>query len=198
MYADTAIELLLPELENGIRDDNWRIRSASVQLLGDMLYNISGAGERVEEGDEGHVSDFAGVSGNDDGDMGRSDTALLVRQVALHVWKIVVSHTPKMLREILPVLFSMLLGCLASRCVSAAILIREHVMDLWWAGCGAHAWRPREETGREGFARDHSDPGERPGLGAQRSAPGRVHWSVGDHGRHQLRPRALPSGRVWS
>jgi len=42
MYADTAIELLLPELERGLFDDNWRIRYSSVQLLGDLLYKLSG------------------------------------------------------------------------------------------------------------------------------------------------------------
>jgi len=42
MYANTAIELLLPELEGGLFDDNWRIRFSSIQLLGDLLYSISG------------------------------------------------------------------------------------------------------------------------------------------------------------
>lgn len=125
-YADTAISLFLPELEKGLFDLNWRIRYSSVQLLGDLLYKISGVlGKMTTEsaheddnfgtekgsvaivkslGEERRNRIFAGLY------MGRSDVSLNVRQAALHVWKIIVSNTPKTLREILPTLFNLLLG----------------------------------------------------------------------------------------
>ena len=130
MYADTAITLLLPELEHGLFDENWRIRYSSIQLLGDLLYKISGVSgkmstETASEDDnfgteQSHraIMDTLGterrnrvLSGLY---MGRSDVALLVRQAALHVWKVVVTNTPRTLREILSTLFNLLLGCLAS------------------------------------------------------------------------------------
>ena len=37
-YAQTSLPLLLPAVEAGIINDNWRIRQSSVELLGDLLF----------------------------------------------------------------------------------------------------------------------------------------------------------------
>ena len=101
MYAETAIQLLLPQLEKGLFDENWRIRLSSVQLLGDLLFKISGVSgkmttESVNEDDNfGTHQSFRAITitlGLERRNrvlsglyMGRSDVSLSVRQAALHV-----------------------------------------------------------------------------------------------------------------
>ncbi|UJR36911.1 hypothetical protein I4U23_029624 [Adineta vaga] len=129
-YAETAISLFVPELEQGLFDDNWRIRYSSVLLLGELVFKVSGVTgkattESVDEddnfGSEYGLQAITHALGRERRDrvlsglyMGRSDIAMTVRQSALHVWKTIISNTPRTLREILQTLFTLLLGCLAS------------------------------------------------------------------------------------
>ena len=104
-------------------------RYSSIQLLGDLLYCVSGLSGKmstVSEEDENFGTEearkllitklglerrnnvLAGLY------MGRSDVALMVRQISLHVWKVVVTNTPRTLREILPHLLALVLGSLTS------------------------------------------------------------------------------------
>ena len=145
-YADKAIMMLLPELERGLFDENWRIRHSSIQLLGDLLYKVSGvsgkmttetAGEDDNFGTEQSQRAITKTLGQERRNrvlaglyMGRSDVALMVRQAALHVWKVVVSNTPKTLREILPTLFNLLLGCLASNSFDKRQIAARTLGDL--------------------------------------------------------------------
>nr|XP_055023389.1 eIF-2-alpha kinase activator GCN1 [Misgurnus anguillicaudatus] len=146
MYAETAIALLLPELEQGLFDDLWRIRFSSVQLLGDLLFHISGVTGKMTTETASEDDNFGtaqsnkaiiGALGPERRNrvlsglyMGRSDTQLVVRQASLHVWKIVVTNTPRTLREILPTLFTLLLGFLASTCPDKRTIAARTLGDL--------------------------------------------------------------------
>lgn len=46
-YAKSALPLLLPAVEAGIGAPNWRIRQSSVELLGELLFKVSGATGKV-------------------------------------------------------------------------------------------------------------------------------------------------------
>uniref|UniRef100_A0A8C4JSD7 GCN1 activator of EIF2AK4 n=1 Tax=Dromaius novaehollandiae TaxID=8790 RepID=A0A8C4JSD7_DRONO len=146
MYAETAIALLLPQLEQGLFDDLWRIRFSSVQLLGDLLFHISGVTGKMTTETASEDDNFGTAQSNKaiinalgverrNGVlaglyMGRSDTQLVVRQASLHVWKIVVSNTPRTLREILPTLFGLLLRFLASTCADKRTVAARTLGDL--------------------------------------------------------------------
>ncbi|KAG6736243.1 hypothetical protein POTOM_061029 [Populus tomentosa] len=122
-YATTSLPLLLPAVEDGILNDNWRIQQSSVELLGDLLFKVAGTSGKSDEGSstEAHGRAIIEVLGRDKCNeilaalyMVRTDVSLSVRQAALHVWKTIVANTPKTLKEIMPVLMNTLISFLAS------------------------------------------------------------------------------------
>ena len=123
------IDKILPSLENGLSDDDYRIRVASLTLLGDLLSMLGGT--KVAKGDADTQDDIraaeraqaqiALVLGAETRKrllsrlyLARCDTASVVRQISLQVWKTVVSVTVRTLREILHVLVEHIVDALAS------------------------------------------------------------------------------------
>ncbi|KAI9801043.1 MAG: hypothetical protein M1825_003578 [Sarcosagium campestre] len=123
-FATRAIDLLLPELERGLADDSYRIRLSSVELVGDLLFNLTGLSRNQED----EVEDTAGEAGRSLLEVlgeekrnkvlsalyiCRCDTSGLVRSAAITVWKALVA-TPRTLRELVPTLTQLLIRRLAS------------------------------------------------------------------------------------
>lgn len=125
-YATKAIDLLLPELERGVFDENERIRLSSVQLSGELLFQVTGISSRNEFSEEGEIgSEFSGkmvdVLGQERRDrvlsslfVCRNDTSGIVRASTVDIWKALVPNTPRTVKEILPVLTDMIVTNLAS------------------------------------------------------------------------------------
>ena len=125
-FANRAIDLLLPELQRGLGDLNYRIRLSSVELIGDLLFNLTGISVR-EEADEEPDEQTAGAQQSLLEVLGeerranvlsalyisRCDTSGLVRSSAMQVWKTLVA-TPRTLREITPTLTQVIIRRLAS------------------------------------------------------------------------------------
>ncbi|KAI8061541.1 armadillo-type protein [Gilbertella persicaria] len=141
-YATKAVDLLLPELEKGLFDSKWRIRQSSVQLVGELLFRITGITNKSNDMALGNVEEL----GDDDADAGyddygsetkkkqlvevlgkerrdrilaalyivRQDASGVVRQASLQVWKVLVSNTPRTLKDILTVMTSMIINILSS------------------------------------------------------------------------------------
>ena len=124
-FATKAIDLLLPELDRGLADDSYRIRLSSVELVGDLLFNLTGISGKTEQDEEGEGATEAGQSllevlGEDKRNkilsslyICRNDTSGLVRSAAINVWKALVA-TPRTLKELVPTLTQLLIRRLAS------------------------------------------------------------------------------------
>ncbi|KAF1356217.1 armadillo-type protein [Delphinella strobiligena] len=124
-FATRAIDLLLPELQRGLGDDSYRIRLSSVELVGDLLFNLTGISGTTEQDEAEEGANEAGQSllevlGEEKRNqvlsalyICRCDTSGLVRTAAINVWKALVA-SPRTLRELIPELTQMLIVRLAS------------------------------------------------------------------------------------
>jgi len=140
-FATRAIDLLLPELDRGLGDDNYRIRLSSVELVGDLLFNLTGISGKTEQDEEEDGAAEAGQSllevlGEDKRNkilsslyICRCDTSGLVRNAAINVWKALVA-TPRTLKELVPTLTQLLIRRLASTNMEQRVIAGNALGEL--------------------------------------------------------------------
>mmetsp|Transcript_36317 Transcript_36317/g.82796 ORF Transcript_36317/g.82796 Transcript_36317/m.82796 type:complete len:2659 (-) Transcript_36317:74-8050(-) len=148
-YADTALPLLLPAVEDGMVHDNWRIRQSSVQLLGDIMFRITGTTWKSLQASHINLDEDSGISTAAKGKaimqvlgeerrnnllaalyMLRSDVNPGVQQAAFQVWKAVVDQGSRTLKEILPSLMDMLIQHLSSTSADKQTVAGRALGDL--------------------------------------------------------------------
>ncbi|GAB0135257.1 hypothetical protein EsDP_00003602 [Epichloe bromicola] len=145
-FAVRAVDLLLPELERGLADDSYRIRLSSVELVGDLLFNLTGVkanaeGEEEEEEEDEEAAKEAGASlkevlGEEKRNkilsalyVCRCDTAGAVRAAAVAVWKVLV-HSPRILKELVPTLTQLLIRRLGSSNMEHKVIASNALGEL--------------------------------------------------------------------
>ena len=140
-FATRAIDLLLPELDRGLGDDNYRIRLSSVELVGDLLFNLTGISGKTDQDEEQDGAAEAGQSlldvlGEDKRNkilsslyICRCDTSGLVRNAAINVWKALVA-TPRTLKELVPTLTQLLIQRLASTNMEQRVIAGNALGEL--------------------------------------------------------------------
>lgn len=141
-FAAKAVDLLLPELERGLADDSYRIRLSSVELVGDLLFNLTGitGKEDVEDMEEETIRE-AGTSlrealGEEKRNkvlsalyICRNDTAGAVRTAAINVWKALVS-SPRTLKELVPTLSQLIIRRLGSANMEHRVIASNSLGEL--------------------------------------------------------------------
>lgn len=140
-FATKSIDLLLPELDRGLADDNYRIRLSSVELVGDLLFNLTGISGINEQEEEESTATEAGQSllevlGEEKRNkilsslyICRCDTSGLVRSAAVNVWKALVA-TPKTLKELVPTLTQSIIKRLASSNMEQKVIAGNALGEL--------------------------------------------------------------------
>jgi hypothetical protein len=140
-FATKAIDLLLPELERGLADDSYRIRLSSVELVGDLLFNLTGISanteqEEVEEGAQEAGASLLEVLGEEKRNrvlsslyICRCDTSGLVRTAAVNVWKALVA-SPKTLKELIPTLTQLIIRRLGSSNMEQKVIAGNALGEL--------------------------------------------------------------------
>ncbi|TVY21703.1 eIF-2-alpha kinase activator GCN1 [Lachnellula arida] len=139
-FATKAIDLLLPELERGLADDSYRIRLSSVELVGDLLFNLTGISatteqDEVEDGAQEAGASLLEVLGEEKRNkvlsslyICRCDTSGLVRTAAINVWKALA--VPRTLKELIPTLTQLIIRRLGSSNMEQKVIAGNALGEL--------------------------------------------------------------------
>ncbi|KKA29998.1 hypothetical protein TD95_003828 [Thielaviopsis punctulata] len=140
-FAMKAVDLMLPELERGLEDDSYRIRLSSVELVGDLLFNLTGISADEDHEDDEDASREAGTSlkevlGVEKRDkilsalyICRCDTSGAVRAEAISVWKALVP-SPRILKELVPTLTQLIIRRLGSSNMEHKVIASNSLGEL--------------------------------------------------------------------
>lgn len=131
-HGKSSFMTIIPHLEKSLLDINWRIRLAACQLLGDLLSKqLDLKNKSVEFEDMGELLEERAKHQDDFGKLARllgqerlhlllstlymlsSDLQEEVVEAATKVWRLLVDNSPRMIRQILPVLTKLLVSSLA-------------------------------------------------------------------------------------
>lgn len=143
-FSSKAIDLLLPELERGLADDSYRIRLSSVELVGDLLFSITGISGKAETEEEGEGEEEATQAGQSLLEVlgadrrnkvlsalfiCRCDTSGMVKSAAMGVWKALVA-SPRTLKDMVPALTHLIIRRLGSSNMEHKVIASNALGDL--------------------------------------------------------------------